>query len=1147
VTLNVGNAAGSSNAVLLFNGDQTLGTSAGATGIVVLGGSSNDRLIQSFGGQTLTIGNGITIRGDDGIVGGAASTLVNHGTIDADTSGGTINVALGANGSNSGTIKADSGGSLTVLGSSAGTWTNEAGATIGVTGGGTLGIDNNPADPWTNLGTISTTASTMNLNGAFTQAGLGTFSRDAASTVNLTGKLTGDVALNASTGSWNLVGGELSAGTFSASGATLLATGQGGTLNAETLDSPIDFSTNNGATATVTGGLSLDNVTLNVGNAAGSSTSVLFFNGDQTLGATAGATGIVVLGGSSSDRLIQSFGGQTLTIGSGVTIEGNDGAVGAAASTLVNQGTIDADTSGGTLVVSGTLANFAAGTLTGGTWKATGGVLLLPQIAIATDAANLIVDGTGASILAHSSSGTVNALAGLSEIGAGSSLALLNGATLTTNTALTNNGTLTVGVGSTLTLQGSYSQASTATLDEQIGGTSASGQFGRLVASGNSSGAALAGTLTASLANGFSPGPGESFQLITTGAGSGLTGTFGSVNVPGLGGGLSLSPHYNANNFTLATNSPPGPTSLVFSQQPSVTTAGDAIDSPTGVQVEIVDQFGHVLSGDNSLVTINIASGPAGQSFTATSTLSAHAVNGVATFGNLILDGAGTYKLSAADATDSLSDFESTSFTVSPAGASELVFTAQPTTTIAGQTINGISGVQVSIKDSFGNLETGDTSQVTFGIASPLGGAFASGTFTQLAVAGVATFGNLVIDAAGSYKLSAADATDSLSGFDSTSFNIDPAGASQLVFTAQPTTTTAGQTINGISGVQVSIKDSFGNLETGDTSQVTVGIASPPGGAFASGTFTQPAVAGVATFGNLVVDAAGSYKLSAADATHSLSGFESDSFAVNPAVSGHSATYLNGQAGDGTAATLIDNLYRELLGREPEPQGQAFWVADYAQLAAGNGAVAAQHQLVLRFLDSPEYWQHLVAGMYHDFLRRAPDSQGLQFWTAVLASGADEENVLAGIVGSDEYFADAGGTDSGFVGSLYRDLLGRSGDSSGIAFWTRLFTSPLPSFPPTSSPLAFRTALVQTFLSTPEAEHKLLNGDFPAAAGSVGAPGTPAVGAYGLADITGNGWDNLYFQGDLAASAVDALFAGLQDQPPYNDVIAEILGMPHYF
>ncbi|HWB11805.1 MAG TPA: hypothetical protein VG826_21420, partial [Pirellulales bacterium] len=283
-TINLGDAAGTNSGALFFNGNQTLGTTAGATGIVVLGGSSSDRLIQSFGGQTLTIGGGITIQGDDGGVGGAASTLVNQGTIDADTSGGTINVALGVNGSNSGTIKADSGGSLTVYGSSAGTWTNEAGASISIAGGGKLGIDNNPAAPWTNLGTISTTASTVNLNGAFTQAGLGTFSRDAASTVNLTGKLTGDVALNASTGNWNLVGGELSTGAFSASGATLFATGQGGTLNAETLDSPIDFSTNNGAAATVTGGLSLDNVTLNVGNAAGSSNAVLLFNGDQTLG-----------------------------------------------------------------------------------------------------------------------------------------------------------------------------------------------------------------------------------------------------------------------------------------------------------------------------------------------------------------------------------------------------------------------------------------------------------------------------------------------------------------------------------------------------------------------------------------------------------------------------------------------------------------------------------------------------------------------------------------------------------------------------------------------------------------------------------------------------------------------------------------------
>src|SRR5215469_7143298 len=135
-TINLGDAAGASAGALFFDGDQTLAATSGATGSVVLGGNPSNELIQGLGGQTLAIGSGIAIKGGDGLIGNGAATLVNNGTIDADTSGGTINVALGVNGSNSGTVEAGSGASLTVSGNSSGTWTNKAGATISITGGG---------------------------------------------------------------------------------------------------------------------------------------------------------------------------------------------------------------------------------------------------------------------------------------------------------------------------------------------------------------------------------------------------------------------------------------------------------------------------------------------------------------------------------------------------------------------------------------------------------------------------------------------------------------------------------------------------------------------------------------------------------------------------------------------------------------------------------------------------------------------------------------------------------------------------------------------------------------------------------------------------------------------------------------------------
>ena len=86
---------------------------------------------------------------------------------------------------------------------------------------------------WSNTGTISATGTAVNLGGSFTLESLGTLNR-AGGTVNLTGTLNNvgtTLALNATTGSWNLLGGTIVGGTLSESGgAELFFTSSGGTL-----------------------------------------------------------------------------------------------------------------------------------------------------------------------------------------------------------------------------------------------------------------------------------------------------------------------------------------------------------------------------------------------------------------------------------------------------------------------------------------------------------------------------------------------------------------------------------------------------------------------------------------------------------------------------------------------------------------------------------------------------------------------------------------------------------------------------------------------------------------------------------------------------------------------------------------------------
>src|SRR5207247_2585328 len=97
----------------------------------------------------------------------------------------------------------------------------------------------------------------------------------------------------------------------------------------------------------------------------------------------------------------------------------------------------------------------------------------------------------------------------------------------------------------------------------------------------------------------------------------------------------------------------------------------------------------------------------------------------------------------------------------------------------------------------------------------------------------------------------------------STPFNITPGAAAQLVFTCQPSTTTAGAPIPP--AVQVTAQDAQGNTATQFTANVTVALGTNPGGGALSGTTTLAAAGGVATFAGLSINRPGTgYTLVAA-------------------------------------------------------------------------------------------------------------------------------------------------------------------------------------------------------------------------------------------------------------------------------------------
>jgi uncharacterized delta-60 repeat protein len=127
----------------------------------------------------------------------------------------------------------------------------------------------------------------------------------------------------------------------------------------------------------------------------------------------------------------------------------------------------------------------------------------------------------------------------------------------------------------------------------------------------------------------------------------------------------------------------------------------------------------------------------------------------------------------------------------------------------------------------------------------------------------------------------------------------------------------------------------------------------------------------------------------------------------------------------------VSQLYLDLLRRSADAAGLAHWTAFLDQ---GNSRLA----LVQMFEASPEYRALVVENLYGYILGRAVDSLGLNDKVNFLNQGGTAEQLEADLLGSDEYFSNptkGNGKNDVFLQALYRDVLQRAIDPSGMAVW----------------------------------------------------------------------------------------------------------------
>lgn len=228
-----------------------------------------------------------------------------------------------------------------------------------------------------------------------------------------------------------------------------------------------------------------------------------------------------------------------------------------------------------------------------------------------------------------------------------------------------------------------------------------------------------------------------------------VAGILVGFNVTGIRNNSQTPPGFSSTPVTppLVTDGTSNATKLVFGTELVEVTAGSAF--PIQPAVKIVDADGNIVTTSTAPVTLTVKDNRA----VLYGPTTVNAVNGVATFSNLTIGFAGVNYVLMAKSPGMTAGL-SNSFNVNPGPAAMLVFLKEP----------GASGLasrfstKVAIVDAFINIVTDSTVEVTLSITPETGipGAVLSGTTTQKAIDGVATFSYLSISPEnGDYKLTA--------------------------------------------------------------------------------------------------------------------------------------------------------------------------------------------------------------------------------------------------------------------------------------------------------------------------------------------------------------------------------------------------------
>lgn len=103
-------------------------------------------------------------------------------------------------------------------------------------------------------------------------------------------------------------------------------------------------------------------------------------------------------------------------------------------------------------------------------------------------------------------------------------------------------------------------------------------------------------------------------------------------------------------------------------------------------------------------------------------------------------------------------------------------------------------------------------------------------------------------------------------------------------------------------------------------------------------------------------------------------------------------------------------------------------------------------QVAGKLMHSADSYGSFVNWAYQHFMDRAPDTAGFDFWVAKMQAGVTNEQIEATFLAAPEYIAGHGGSDVNWVIGMYHDLLHRAPEVQGIAYWSQQIEAGMPEY-----------------------------------------------------------------------------------------------------